>query len=73
MCVQIKHTHMYTDTKARLNIVVSSEADDKLRKLVFDHRKTLNLSEIVEAMIHHCVGNRAFINKLTTKKEEIDY
>lgn len=41
---------MYTDTKARLSLVISTEADDKLRKLVFDHRKTSNLSEIVEAI-----------------------
>lgn len=64
---------MYTTEKARLNLVVSSEADEKLRKLVFDHRKTVNLSEIVEAMIHHCATNRHFIEKLTKKEEAIPY
>jgi PIN domain nuclease of toxin-antitoxin system len=64
---------MYTDTKARLNLVVSEEADEKLRKLVFTHRKTVNLSEIVEAMIHHCAQNPQFIKKLTKKEEEIDH
>lgn len=73
MCVHIKHTHMYTDTKARLSLVVSENADSKLRKLVFDHRKTVNLSEIVEAMIHHCAHNPQFIEKLTKKEEEYDY
>jgi hypothetical protein len=63
---------MFTDTKARLNLVVSEEADDKLRKLVLNHRKTVNLSEIVEAMIHHCAHNPQFIKKLTKKEEEID-
>ena len=61
---------MYTDTKARLSLVVSEEADNKLRKLVFTHRKTVNLSEIVEAMIHHCAHNPQFIKKLSAKKEE---
>ena len=61
---------MYADTKARLNLVVSGDADNKLRKLVFDHRKTANLSEIVEAMIHHCAHNPQFIKKLSPKKEE---
>ena len=65
--------YMYAETKARLSLVISTDADDKLRKLVFDHRKTVNLSEIVEAMIHHCAHNRHFIEKLTKKEEEIDY
>ena len=64
---------MYADTKTRLNLVVSEQADDKLRKLVFNHRKTVNLSEIVEAMIHHCAHNPQFIKKISPKKEEIDY
>ena len=63
---------MYTDTKARLNLVVSEDADDKLRKLVLEHRKTVNLSEIVEAMIHHCAHNRHFIEKLTKKEEDCE-
>ena len=63
---------MFTDTKARLNLVVSEEADDKLRKLVLNHRKTVNLSEIVEAMILFCAHNPQFIKKLTKKEEEID-
>jgi hypothetical protein len=63
---------MYTETKARLSLVISAEADDKLRKLVFDHRKTSNISEIVDAMIHHCVGNRAFTAKLTKKEEDCE-
>ncbi|TYQ29437.1 hypothetical protein PseudUWO311_00635 [Pseudanabaena sp. UWO311] len=62
---------MYTIEKARLNLTVSNDADDKLRELALKHRKSLTLSEIVEEMIHHCVHNPNFIEKLT-KKEEID-
>jgi hypothetical protein len=69
--VYIKHTDMYTEEKTRLNLVVSGSADEKLRKLAFNHRKTSNLSAIVEAMIHHCSDDPHFIKKLT-KKEEID-
>ncbi len=61
---------MYTTEKARLNLTVSNDADDKLRELALKHRKSLTLSEIVEAMIHHCARNPHFIQKLTQKKEE---
>lgn len=65
---------MYTEEKTRLNLVVSTSADEKLRKLGFEHRKSVTLSEIVEAMIHHCATNRHFIEKLTKKEEAMpDY
>lgn len=67
-----KHIHMCTEEKTRLNLVLSSDTDEKLRALAFKHRKTTNISALTEAMILHCLGNRHFIEKLT-KKEEIDY
>jgi hypothetical protein len=46
------------------------ELDKKLR--IFAVHQDKNLSEIVEAMIHHCLSDRHFIEKLTKKEEEID-
>jgi hypothetical protein len=62
---------MYTDNKARLNIVVSADVDEKLRLFCVKHRK--QLSEVVEATLLHCLSNKHFIEKLTKKEEEIDY
>jgi hypothetical protein len=63
---------MYTEEKTRLNLVISTETDEKLRNLVFKHRKTTNISALTEAMILHCLGNRKFLDSLK-KEEEIDY
>lgn len=71
MCVHIRHTHMYTEQKARLNLTISQTADDELRLFYLDHRKAFTLSEFVEVMIHHCVSDRHFIEKLTKKEEAI--
>lgn len=63
---------MFTDNKARLNISVSADTDEKLRIFCVKHRK--NMSEIVEMALLHCLDNKAFINKISAKKEEaIDY
>jgi hypothetical protein len=62
---------MFTEEKTRLNLVISTETDEKLRNLVFKHRKTTNISALTEAMILHCLSNRKFLGSL--KKEEIDY
>ena len=62
---------MFIDSKARLNPTVSAEADEKLRMFCVKHRK--NISEVVEAALLHCLDNHHFIEKLTPKKEEIDY
>jgi hypothetical protein len=63
---------MYTEEKTRLNLVISTETDEKLRNLAFKHRKTTNISALTEAMILHCLGNRKFLDSLK-KEEEIDY
>jgi hypothetical protein len=62
---------MYTEEKTRLNLVISTNTDEKLRSLAFKHRKTTNISALTEAMILHCLSNRKFLDSL--KKEEIDY
>jgi len=62
---------MFIEAKARLNPVVSSETDEKLRIFCAKHRK--NMSEVIEAALLHCLDNRHFIEKLTKKEEEIDY
>ena len=62
---------MFTDSKARLNISVSAETDEKLRIFCVKHRK--NMSEVTEAALLHCLDNKHFINKLTKKEEEIPY
>jgi hypothetical protein len=64
---------MLATDKERLTVYVAPKTDERLRLLALKHRKTLNVSTIVEAMIIHCLDNRHFIEKLTTKKEEIDY
>lgn len=62
---------MFTESKARLNPTISTDTDEKLRMFCVKHRK--NISEVIEAALLHCLDNRHFIEKLTTKKEEIDY
>lgn len=62
---------MQTTDKARLTAMIDPTVDEKLRLFGVRHRK--NLSEIVEAALLHCLDNRHFIEKLTPKKEEIDY
>ena len=61
---------MQTTDKARLTALVSPDVDEKLRALVFKHRKTTNISALTEAMILHCLSDRHFIKKLSLKKEE---
>ena len=62
---------MQTTDKARLTAMIDPTVDEKIRLFGVRHRK--NLSEIVEAALLHCLDNRHFIEKLTPKKEEIDY
>lgn len=62
---------MQTTDKARLTVMLDPNVDEKVRIFGVKHRK--NLSEITEAALLHCLDNRHFIEKLTTKKEEIDY
>ena len=62
---------MFTDSKARLNISISTDSDEKLRIFCVKHRK--NMSEVTEAALLHCLDNPHFIKKLTKKEEEIDY
>ena len=61
----------FTSDKLKLTISIDPTVDEKLRLFGVRHRK--NLSEIVEAALLHCLDNRHFIEKLTPKKEEIDY
>ena len=62
---------MQTTDKARLTAMIDPTVDEKLRLFGVRHRKSL--SEIVEAALLHCLDNPHFIEKLTPKKEEIDY
>jgi hypothetical protein len=52
---------------------LDQKVDEKVRVLAVKHRKTLNISDIVEAALLHCLDNPHFIKKLTKKEEEIDY
>jgi hypothetical protein len=61
---------MYTEEKTRLNLVVSTNTDEKLRNLVFKHRKIANISSLTEAMILHCLRDKKFLSSL---KKEIDF
>lgn len=61
----------FTSDKLKLTISIDPTVDEKLRLFGVRHRKSL--SEIVEAALLHCLDNRHFIEKLTPKKEEIDY
>lgn len=62
---------MLATDKSRLTVHLDSSVDEKVRIFAVKHRK--NISEIVEAMLLHCLDNRHFIEKLTKKEEEIDY
>ena len=62
---------MLATDKSRVTVHLDPTVDEKLRLFGVRHRK--NLSEIVEAMIHHCADNPQFIKKISPKKEEIDY
>ena len=62
---------MLATDKSRVTVHLNPTVDEKLRLFGVRHRK--NLSEIVEAALLHCLDNRHFIEKLTPKKEEIDY
>ena len=72
--VQIKLTRkpfMLATDKARIMVYLDPNTDEKLREVVFKHRKTVNISTLAEAMILHCLSDKKFLNSL--KKEEIDY
>ncbi len=58
-------------SKVALQARISEDLDIELRAIAAKHRKRPNA--IIEAMIRHCANNRHFIEKLTAKKEEIDY
>ena len=60
----------FTANKEKLTLSVRETTDQRLRLLVFSHRKTHTISSLAEAMILHCLGDRKFLNSL--KKEEID-
>lgn len=60
---------MQTTDKVRTGIYLTQKVDEDLRVLAVRHRKSN--SELIEAMILHCLGDRKFLNSL--KKEEIDY
>lgn len=63
---------MLATDKARIMVYLDPSTDEKLRTLVFKHRKTHNISALTEAMILHCLSDRKFLNSLK-KEEEIDY
>jgi len=60
---------MQTTDKCRLTAMLPPELDKKLR--IFAVHQDKNLSEIIEAMILHCLSDRQFLNSLK-KEEEID-
>ena len=62
---------MLATDKAKTMVYLSPNTDSQLRIFAARHRK--GLSEVVEAALLHCLDNRHFIEKLTPKKEEIDY
>jgi hypothetical protein len=65
---------MIATDKVRLTAYISPELDDKVRIFCVKHRKTVNISELVEAALLHCFADKQFINKISPKKEEeIDY
>lgn len=55
-----------TIDKSRLTVHLTPDVDEKVRIFAVKHRK--NLSELTEAMILHCLGDKKFLNSL--KKEE---
>ena len=62
---------MQTTDKVRTGLYMSPKVDEALRLFAVRHRKSN--SEVVEAALLHCLDNPHFIEKLTPKKEEIDY
>lgn len=60
---------MQATDKERLGVYLSPSVDKKLRIFSVNHQ-VKNLSEIVEAALLHCLDNKAFINKISLKKEE---
>jgi hypothetical protein len=61
---------MLASDKARTMVYLSTDTDTNLRVLAARHRK--GISELAEAMILHCLGDRKFLNSLK-KEEAIDY
>jgi hypothetical protein len=54
----------YTTDKEKLTVSISAEIDTNLRLFAIRHGK-MQLSEIVEAALEHCLDNPNFIKRLT--------
>ena len=59
---------MQTADKVRTGLYLSPKVAEDLRVLAARHRKSN--SDVVEAMIVHCLKNRKFLDSLSPKKEE---
>jgi hypothetical protein len=61
---------MQTSDKVRTGLYLSPKVDESLRIFAVRHR--ISNSDVVEAMIVHCLSNKHFVEKLTKKEEDCE-